>query len=66
MSTIVPKGPFPAFGKCQPPLILLGLQPAFQADDEGSIPFTRSSLLAVALARLAEIGRQFVASDGDS
>jgi hypothetical protein len=30
------------FDKCQLPLILQGLRIAFQADDEGSIPLTRS------------------------
>jgi hypothetical protein len=36
------KGRFQPFEKCQQLLILLGLHTAFQADDEGSIPFTRS------------------------
>jgi hypothetical protein len=34
---------FRALEKSKQPLILLGLQIAFQADDEGSIPFTRST-----------------------
>ena len=38
------KGLFGTLGKCKPALILQGLHTAFQADDEGSIPFTRSKL----------------------
>jgi hypothetical protein len=45
MSTFGPKSQFCALEQCQSPLILLGLPTAFQADDEGSIPFTRSKKL---------------------
>jgi hypothetical protein len=36
---------------CQLPLILQGLRTAFQADDEGSIPFTRSTPSLFLIAR---------------
>jgi hypothetical protein len=45
MSTFAQKVPFTALGKYQLALIPLEQHIAFQADDEGSIPFTRSNFL---------------------
>jgi hypothetical protein len=44
MPTLGRKSRFLILEKCQDPLISLGLPTAFQADDEGSIPFTRSNV----------------------
>lgn len=57
MSTFGPKSGFHACEKSQLPLILLGFLAAFQADDDGSIPFTRSNTYAKLLRCGAPLGR---------
>jgi len=47
VSTFAPNGPFLACEKSQLALFCKGFPEAFQAYDEGSIPFTRSNLRAL-------------------